>query len=90
MQTFFKEVAEITDYIIPVMEFVSLLFMIVLAFESFLKRGDDTKQSKLCRLCLVLTIVALVIEVESYVFDGDMALRTLICRTGTCDGYYLR
>ena len=70
------------DYLILIMECTSLLFMLVLSFEEILTREKRELQDKLCSLCLFLTIIALMIEAESYAFDGNEALHGL---TFTCN-----
>ena len=63
------------------MECTSLLFLIVLGAEAFYDIKNKNLKSRLCRICLVLTIAALAIEAESYAFDGNLAMRglTFVC-----------
>ena len=80
---FFDVFLELSDYMLPVMEFISLLFLLVLGFESLFQNRDNSLKSKLNRVGFLLTIAALIIEVESYVFDGviELSALTFICNT---------
>ena len=71
----------LADYIVLIMESTALLFMIVLAVESVLDNKSRELKTRLCKLCLLLTILALIIEIESYALDGntDFAGLTFAC-----------
>ena len=67
-----------SDYLVMIMEGTAILFMIVLSVEAFLDRKNNkSTKSKFCRLCLVLTLLALMIDAESYAFDGNLQLQGL-------------
>ena len=56
--------------VIIAMEFTSLLFLAVLVIASYASSEPHRKKTIYCRLCLILSFLALVIEIISYALDG--------------------
>ena len=71
------------DYLVLIMECTSILFMLVLSYEAFIENKNKERKTNLCRLCLGLTLLALLVEAESYAFDGDLEMQglTFVCNT---------
>ena len=70
-----------TDYLVLIMECTAFLFLLVLLFEAYYKNESRDLKTRLCRVCLILTMLALLIEAESYAFDGDLDMMglTFVC-----------
>ena len=63
-----------SSMIIIAMEGTALLFLLVLLLEAFIYLRHPEIKTRLCRLCLILTIVALAVEILSYAIDGNTSL----------------